>query len=138
MVDNVIAIIGAVSGLMSLAGVVYMVGYWKGNVDSNLKTLCEHLEKYPPAETSLRVKTLWDIYIMDALRSRPDLAQHQSSFKLKPVARDLIPEKLKLALNALPNSNTEDIATGWLVVKTLSMDPICKIVHCCYTATLLG
>lgn len=126
MMENIASIIGAVSGLISLIGIIYLVGYWKGGVDSRLKAHEDQLRKYPPGETALMCKTMWDIYVVDALRQHPELAQHSSSFKLTKQGIDLVPEPIKKILDELeynPTSN-KDIASGWLVVKHLGISAI--------------
>ncbi len=76
------AIAGVASLVVTLATAIYLIGVWKGGVDNKVKRLCEDNQKYPPGETALMCKTMWDIYVVDALRERPDLAQHMSPFKL--------------------------------------------------------
>ncbi|MBW2560823.1 MAG: hypothetical protein JRE40_08210 [Deltaproteobacteria bacterium] len=128
------AIIGAVSGVISIIGVVYLLGVWKGSVDSKLKDIVQRLSQYPPEETALMTKTLWDIYVVDALRGRPDLAEHGSAYKLSKVAEDLIPDHLKAELcqisKNIKNCNkSEAIASGWLVVKYLGMEAISQMAE---------
>jgi len=124
--ENLPAIIGAISGVASLLGILYMLGYWKGRVDNQLRSIQSDLAQHPLAEVSLMTKTLWNIYVIDALRGRPDLAEQHSSYKLKQEGRDLIPDELKRDLDKIPpgNPDSESIATGWEVVKHLGLDPI--------------
>ena len=131
------AIIGAVSGVASILGLAYLLGVWKGGVDSKLKDITRLLSQYPPSETALMTKTLWDIYVVDALRNRPDLAEHQSAYKLKKEGEDLIPDHLKAELCQIyknpsigENCNkSEDIASGWLVVKYLGLAAIARMAE---------
>ncbi len=128
------AIIGAVSGVISIFGLAYLLGIWKGGVDSKLKDITRLLSQYPPSETALMTKTLWDIYVVDALRNRPDLAEHQSAYKLKKEAEDLIPDHLKAELcqiskNPSIGEQGEAIASGWLVVKFLGMEAISRMAE---------
>ena len=124
--DNLPAIIGAISGVASLLGIIYMLGYWKGRVDNQLRSIQSDMAQHPLAEVSLMAKTLWGIYVIDALRTRPDLAEQHSAFRLKQEGHDLIPDDLKLILDRIPpgNPNSESIATGWEVVKVLGLDRI--------------
>ncbi len=132
---DLFAIIGAVSGVISIVGLVYLLGVWKGGVDSKLKDIARLLSQYPPSETALMTKTLWDIYVVDALRNRPDLAEHQSAYKLREEGEDLIPDHLKAEicqisknLAIVENCNkSEAIASGWLVVKYLGMEAISQM-----------
>ncbi len=71
---DIAAIVGAVSGCISLIGIVYLFGMWRGKVDTALNSFNQCLKDYPPAEMWTMTKTLWDVYVMDALRHRPDLA----------------------------------------------------------------
>lgn len=116
-------ILGAASGVISLAMVIYLFAYWKGGVDAWRREVSRCIEQYPPSETALMVKTLWEIYVVDALRGRPDLAEHASPFKLKKETRDLIPDEIKAKLEQIPRNpgNNEALATGWLVVKKIGM-----------------
>jgi len=128
------AIIGAVSGVASILGLAYLLGIWKGGVDSKLKDITQLLSQYPPSETALMTKTLWDIYVVDALRNRPDLAEHQSAYKLRKEGEDLIPEHLKAELcqifkNPSIGEKGEAIASGWLVVKCLGMEAISRMAE---------
>jgi len=124
--ENIASIIGAVSGLISLVGIIYLVGYWKGGIDSRMKAHEDQLSKYPPGETALMCKTMWDIYVVDALRQHPELAQHSSAFKLTKQGVELIPDHLKLSLEKIKcnHMDREAVASGWLVVKSLGISAI--------------
>lgn len=124
---DIASIIGAVTGCLSLAGIIYLVGYLKGTIDTKVKCL----EQYPPAETALMAKTMWDIYVVDALRQRPDLAQHASSFKLTQNGNNLIPNDIKSLLTRIDFNpiDSEALATGWLVVKVLGLPTIEKMAR---------
>ena len=124
-------IIGVVSGCLSLLGIVWLLGYWKGQVDSKLRNLQQMMMAYPPAEIALMTKTLWDIYVVDALHNRPDLAEHRSAFLLKKEGHDLIPVHLREALEKIPLNpeNRNAIASGWLVVKHLGMSTISQMAE---------
>ncbi len=126
MISEVAAIIGAAAGLLSLAGVVYIAGYWKGTVDASLRELSACNTQYPPADTARMVKTMWDIYVVEALQKRPDLADHSSPWHLTKNAEILIPAGLKQSLERIevPLNRVEDLATGWLVVQALGIDTI--------------
>lgn len=120
--EDVASIVGAVSGCLSLIGLIYMLGIWRGRVDAALNDL----KKYPPGEMWTMTRTLWDVYVLDALRNRPDLAEHGSAFTLKQAACDIIPDWIKPPLDAIPlnPAQLEDIATGYLVVKHIGRDLI--------------
>lgn len=124
-------IVGTVAGLLSLAGTIYLIGYWKGKVDQRLDRICGDMEKFPPQVTAIQVKTLWDFYVVDALRSRPDLAQHKSPFRLTPKSQDMIPAAIKHQLNGLFKLalNSEAIASGFLVVQTLGTEVIIQFAR---------
>jgi len=132
---DIAAIIGAVSGVVSIFGLAYLLGAWKGSVDSKLKDITYLLSQYPPSEIALMTKTLWDIYVVDTLRGRPDLAEHGSAYKLKKEGEDLISDNLKAELcqiskdlaNGENCNKSEAIASGWLVVKHLGMEAISRM-----------
>jgi len=123
---DIVGTIGAVTGCVSLIGLIYLFGVWRGKVDTSLHAVQDSIKNYPPAEMWTMVKTLWDIYVVSALHGRPDLAQHGSGYKLKQEGEDLIPDNIKTLLSLIPNNpyNSEAIATGYLVVKHIGMDLI--------------
>ena len=132
MENNIASIIGAVSGSISLIGIVYMLGVWRGKVDSQLNNVAKCFQDYPPAEMWTMAKTLWDIYVVDALQHRPDLAERGSAFRLKKEGEDLIPEDMKALLDGIPRNpglNNEEIATGYLVVKYIGLELISKMAQ---------
>jgi len=110
---------------------VYMLGVWRGKVDNQLNSLGTSFQDYPPAEMWTMTKTLWDIYIIEALHHRPDLAEHSSSFKLKREGENLIPDHMKTLLDRLPLNplNHEAVATGYLVVKLIGLELIGKMAE---------
>ncbi len=120
---NIASIVGVTTGVVSLLGTIYMMGYWKGGVDIKIKAQEDQLCKYPPGEIALMCKTMWNIYVVDVLHQRPDLAQHNSPYKLTPKARDLIPSSVKLLLDDIhiKDEDQESVASGWLVVKHLGL-----------------
>jgi len=131
------ATIGAITGIISLLGVVYLLGVWKGGVDSKLKDIAQRLSQHPPEETGRMINTLWNIYVVDALRNRTDIAEHQSAYRLKKEGEDLIPEHLKAELCRISkdlaivenDNKSEAIASGWLVVKHLGLETITRMAE---------
>ncbi|MBA7667986.1 hypothetical protein ES703_76088 [subsurface metagenome] len=127
--ENIASIVGAVTGCISLLGIAYLFGVWRGKVDSAVKELKDIIKNYPPAEMWTMTKTLWDIYVVEALHRRPDLAERGSRFKLKKEGEDLIPDHMKALLDRIPHNpynpyNSEAIATGYLIVKHIGLDII--------------
>jgi len=129
--ENMAGIVGAISGCVSLLGIIYFFGVWRGKVDSALKEFKDGVKNYPPAEMWTMCKTLWEIYVVEALHRRPDLAEHGSSFKLKKEGEDLIPDDIKPLLDRIPHNpfSSEQIATGYLVVKHIGLDLIGKMAE---------
>lgn len=129
--EEITSIIGAVTGIVSLLTILYLAVRWKSNVDKDRDYFRKCIEQYPPAEMWTMAKTLWDIYVVDALRTRPDLAEHHSAYKLKPEGEDLIPDDIKQELTQIPhNPNFNDeIASGYLVVKFLGLERVSKMAE---------
>ena len=130
-IENIASIVGAITGSISLLGLVYVFGIWRGKVDSRLCSLGQCVQDYPPAEMWTMAKTLWDIYVVDALQHRPDLAEHGSAFRLKEEGKNLIPEDIKPLLDniSLNTNNSEEVATGYLVAKHIGMELIGKMAQ---------
>lgn len=129
--NDIAGIIGAISGCVSLLGIVYMLGVWRGKVDTSLNTFNQCIKDYPPGEMWTMCKTLWNIYVIEALHNRPDLATHSSAFKLSQDGEDLIPDEIKQQLDEIPRNpgNKESLATGYLVVKYIGMEPITRMAE---------
>ena len=125
--QDVSSLIGAITGGLSILGLVWFAAFWKGRVDSALEAINKTLTECPPHEVALMAKTLWDIYVIDALRARPDLAEQHSPWRLKQP--EIIPAHLKTALDEIPLKTVcqEDVANGYLVVKTLGLGPIARM-----------
>ena len=128
---DIAAIVGAVSGCISLLALVYLFGVWRGKVDTALNSFSQCIKDYPPAEMWTMTKTLWDVYVMEALRHRPDLAEHGSSFKLKQLGQDLIPDYILPLLDRIPRNPglKEEIATGYLVVKHIGLELVSQMAE---------
>jgi len=129
--EQIASVVGAVTGCISLLGIVYLFGVWRGKVDTALNSFKQCIKDYPPAEMWTMTKTLWDVYVMEALRHRPDLASHGSAYKLKKEGEDLIPDYMKPLLDQIPRNpfNTESVASGYLVVKHIGLDLIGKMAE---------
>lgn len=125
---DIVAVVGAISGVISLLGLIYALGVWKGRMQTRVERLERDYQEYPPAEIALMAKTLWDIYVVDALRARPDLVEHSSSYRLKKEAEGLIPDHLKNLLDSMPHNSTAQ-ARGWEVVKAMGMEPISQMAE---------
>ncbi|MBA7646979.1 hypothetical protein ES703_54747 [subsurface metagenome] len=124
-------LIGAISGSVSLLGIIYLLGVWRGKIDTTINAFKESIKNYPPAEMWTMTKTLWEIYVVEALHHRPDLAEHGSGFRLKKEGEDLIPDYMLPLLQRIPRNpfNTEAVATGYLVVKHIGLELISKMAE---------
>lgn len=124
--DTILPVIGAVSGLLAIVGVVGMWYYWKGQVDATVGAWRKDCEKYPPAEIWMMCTTMWRVFIDDTLHKRPDLAETRSPYRLKDKGKDMIPDTIKKKLDEIPiNPGTnEDVANGWLAVKFVGLNHI--------------
>ncbi|MDD5510510.1 MAG: hypothetical protein PHI12_06865 [Dehalococcoidales bacterium] len=122
--------IGEITGVISLSftalGFIYIFGFWRGQVDSDRKFFRECMNNYPPAKMYTMVETLWNVYVLDALHHRPDLAARGSGFKLKPQGESLVPDNVKTMLAKMPDElkNHEDIVNGYTVVTYLGLATI--------------
>jgi len=127
--EAIASIIGAVSGGLSILGVIYMLGVWRGKVDNQLNSLSKSFEDYPPAEMWTMTNTLWQVYVMEALGQRPDLARPGSAYKLNKQGCDLVPDYIKPLFDRIPHNPVlrEEIATGYLVVKHVGLKLITKM-----------
>ena len=124
--NEILNLIGAITGVISLLGIIYIAGYWKGGVDAFMRQTKECQDKYPLAELNVMVKTLWDVYGLEAMSKRPDLAEHSSPWRLTPKGKDLIPDNLKKLLDGTVGIQLDHsgAAANWLVVKTLGLDRV--------------
>lgn len=122
--QEIASIIGSVSGVISLLGIAYLIGFWKGRVDTRLNSYDESCRQYPPAELWMMTKTMWDIYVVNVLHERPDLAEKRSPWRLKQAGKDLIPDRIKQQLDEIPLTPhcVDDVANGWLVVKAIGLN----------------
>ena len=137
---DLVSLISLIVGIVTLAGVVYAIGRWVAKIEGRL------------TELSNMLNTLWNIYVVDVLRNKPGLAEQHSDFHLKKEGLDLIPDELKDRLDEIiggnpgpskaggrfgwladrplwrayrrPPQNSNNIASGYLVVKTLGLERI--------------
>jgi hypothetical protein len=123
---SAIDFIGAISGIVSLLTVIYLTVAWKTGVDADRNAWKKTCQAYPPGELWVMCKTMWDIYVLDILQKRPDLAVKKSPLRLTPQGKDLIPAGIKTQLGLIPQNSlsTEDISSGWLVVKHIGLNHI--------------
>ncbi len=86
----------------------------------------EEHKKYSLSQTALMTQKLWELYVDEPLRHRPDLATHQSPYYLTSWAQELIPEAIKKALCELAEQpyDYEAWASGFLVLEHLGIDVI--------------
>jgi hypothetical protein len=63
------SLIGAVSGVISLLGLIYMFGYKLGIIDTRLKNLeSNQIDKETYGGLTQRVDTLYQVYVVEKLR----------------------------------------------------------------------
>lgn len=120
-----------ITSAISLIGFIYLLAYWKGRVDSFMSLACVREDKYPIAEIAVQVKTLWEVYGVRALVSKPDLAASRSLFGLTEKGRALIPESIKTQLDKIPGLDEKPAATAsaWLAVEALGVEDITSFAH---------
>jgi hypothetical protein len=111
---------------LSLAGMIYQFAFKNGATDSILKGIKKDMDKYPLAELANQVKTMWDVYVLDALHAHIDLASHKSPLSLTEKGLNMIPENIRELLKTDKGDTTQHSAT-WLVIKCLGMQTIDKL-----------
>jgi hypothetical protein len=123
------SIVGAITGTISLFIVIWGLAVWKGAIETKVKALDDCQEKYPPAELSVMVKTLWDVYIIGGLQNRPDLASHSSPYRLHDTTRDMIPANVKEILDTKVTSSVDGKVPclGYQIVKAIGESPLIEL-----------
>jgi hypothetical protein len=111
---------------LSLAGMIYQFAFKNGATDSILKGIKKDMDKYPLAELANQVKTMWDVYVLDALHAHIDLASHKSPLSLTEKGLEMIPASVKEQLKG-DKGDTDKHSATWLVIKCLGMQNIDKL-----------
>lgn len=133
MLSEIAAIIGIIGGLIAIFTLVYMAGFWKRGVEDDIKEIKsdvsdikKDLKDHNLPSFCMMVQTLWDVYVIDPLHKRPDIAQFQSPPKLTPKGLECIPEDIKEQLDKIEVSMKDrlNIVTGYLVVQVIGLDRI--------------
>jgi hypothetical protein len=124
------AIIALVLGIVSLMSTILLVGVWKGRIEADVSIIKKELEKYNIAEIASEVHTLWEVYVVDAMRSHPNLAQQHSPLKITEEGINEIPPEIQQALEKFPVCHTEngDIP-AWDAVKCLGLPVIQQVAN---------
>jgi hypothetical protein len=66
------ALIGAGTGVLSVFGLIYVIGWKLGNIETRLGNVeSNQIDKEGFGRLSQRVETMYDIYIVDQLRAKP-------------------------------------------------------------------
>lgn len=86
--------------ILGIAGWLIQFGWKNGSTDTKLATILALLTKYPLEKISTEVDTMWEIYVVDVLHTRPDLASRHSPLDLTDKGESLIPQNLKELLTA--------------------------------------
>lgn len=92
-------VISIVATAISLAGILFGIGYWRGKVDNELKWLKEKCQSYSDAKIPDRVakmeakfELVWEVFTEQVLTDRPHLATRQSPLKLTAQALEATAE----------------------------------------------
>jgi len=72
---------------------------WKGGVDKDRKLSWMHWPNTSLDDMSSKIDTLWNIYVLDALHTKPNLAQYHSPMSITAAGVEEIPEDIRLSLN---------------------------------------
>ena len=136
MLTNIAAIFGIIGGIIAVFTIVYMVGFWRRGIEDDIEQtkdgiaeIKDELKQHNLASFCLMVQTLWDVYVLDALHKRPDIAVSHSRPKLTQKGLDFIPEDIKERLDKLEISVKDwaNISSGYLVVQVVGLDRITKL-----------
>jgi hypothetical protein len=139
--------IASVFGMaISVGTFVYMAGFWKRGVEDNIgqiqKDVTEirgDLKARNLASFCMMVQTLWDVYVLDPLHKRTDIAQFQSPPKLTQKGLDYIPADIKEQLdqlaisvkNSLKGKSTAQYLgladSANLMIQVVGLDKITKV-----------
>jgi hypothetical protein len=89
---------------------------------TKLEGVTATLQKYPPGEMATKVDLLWEIYAVDALHDKPNLAHSQSPLSITAEGVAEIPKHIRIALDRLPSCQTDSIADlQYTAVKCLGL-----------------
>ena len=138
MWTDILAILGFITGAVALFIYVYNIGSWKRGIEDSVKQLGkdvkevkEELSKHNLSSFCMMVQTLWDVYVIDPLHKRPDIATSHSLPKLTKKGLDYISEDVKAQLDKLEISVKDrvNISSGYLVVQIIGLDRITKLAN---------
>jgi hypothetical protein len=133
MLTNISAIIALI---ISIGTLIYMAAFWKRGVEDDIgqikKDVAEmkgDLKIHNLSSFCMMVQTLWDVYVVDPLHKRPDIATSHSKLRLTQKGLDYIPEDVKAQLDKIKISAEDrvNITSGYLVVQVLGLDGITKL-----------
>jgi hypothetical protein len=102
-----LAIIGIITGMISLAGFIYTNAIWRGKIET-------------------KVCTLWEVFMEESMRPHPEYATHNSPLTLTAKGRKLIQddELDNFCLEIIKNYNIDKMHISDLVEKIIKEIPI--------------
>ena len=132
---DVLAIAGAATGVASLGGVVYGFGWWRRGIDDSTKQfrkdiadVKKQLDSANVPEMRTMVQTLWEVYVLDPLKRRPDIAQSHSPLSLTEKALNMIPGQVRDSLDrACLGDGHGELPSGYRAVRILGLDTITQM-----------
>ena len=114
-----LSVISLILGVLTLLGLLYQFAYRNAITDKTLRDFKDLLDKYSLAEISNQVNTMWEVYVLDALHSRPDLAKHNSPLQITDEGEAMIPQYIKDVLLSYHPDPYKNQSATWIVVSCL-------------------
>ncbi len=138
MLSDIAAIFGIIGGVIAIGTLIYISGFWKRGVEDDILHIKKdndeiktELKAYNLPSFCMMVQTLWDVYVIDPLHRRPDIAEFHSLPKLTQKGLDYIPADVKKQLDrmAATAGDKVNVTSGYMAVQAIGLDKIMTIAN---------